>query len=327
MNLRELSRRPEVKILGSLALLLIASRFLNWRDLGDAARRLDPLHLGVALVGALLVLLFAAARWALMASALAPGAFVRHARNYLFGIFVGIVTPANIGADVYRFGSFPKSGGGWSIVSLLLQEKVFILLGYFISLMLTLVAIAFAGLTLSRDQRIALAAIGISAALGTILILVLHSVLAFVERRGLFYGRWARLLAGLQAVARLGGARRLLALTGLSLLSVLAWLCAVSAIAATAGKTLPFLLLWLIAILADIARWMPLSLQGIGVRETAFAAMFLFFGASSAQGFVIGATAYVLLTGAMVMAGALAVAIDIFASLRRRRVAETSSKS
>jgi hypothetical protein len=148
-----------------------------------------------------------------------------------------------------------------------------------------------------------------------------------VESPRLLTGRLARLFAGLQAVARLGGARRFLALTGLSLLSVLAWLCAVGAIAATAGETLPFLLLWLIAILADIARWMPLSLQGIGVREAAFATMFLFFGANSAQGFVIGATAYVLLTGAMVMAGALAVTIDIFASLGRRRAAETSSKS
>jgi hypothetical protein len=107
----------------------------------------------------------------------------------------------------------------------------------------------------------------------------------------------------------------------------LAWLCAVSAVAATAGGTLPFLLLWLIAVLADIARWMPLSLQGIGVREAAFATMFLFFGANSAQGFVIGATAYLLLTAAMVMAGGLAVAIDMVATLRERRPAGTSAES
>jgi uncharacterized membrane protein YbhN (UPF0104 family) len=327
MTLREISRRPEIKIFCSIGLLLIASRFLNWRDLSDAARRLDPWSLGVALAGALLVLLFSAARWALMASRLAPGAFVRHARNYLFGIFIGIVTPANIGADLYRFGSFPKSGSSWSVVSLLLQEKVFILLGYLVSLILTLVAIAFAGLTLSRDQEIVLTIIGISAALGTMLIFTLGPFLGFVERRRLFSGRLASLFAGLQGVAALGGARRLLALTGLSLLSVLAWLCAVSAVAATAGGTLPFLLLWLIAVLADIARWMPLSLQGIGVREAAFATMFLFFGANSAQGFVIGATAYLLLTAAMVMAGGLAVAIDMVATLRERRPAGTSPES
>lgn len=327
MTLRELSRRPEIKILFSVVLLLIASRFLSWRDLTDAARRLDPWHLGVALVGALLVLLFSAARWALMASELAPGAFVRHLRNYLFGIFVGIVTPANIGADLYRFGSFPKNASGWSIVSLLLQEKVFILLGYFVSLILTLSVVTFAGLTLSRDQQIALAAVGISALVGTILIVALNPLLGIVERQRVFSGRLARPLAGLQTVAALGNPRRLLALTGLSLMSVLAWLCAVSAVAATAGETLPFLLLWLIAILADIARWTPLSLQGIGVREGAFATMFLFFGANSAQGFVIGATAYLLLTAAMVMAGAFAVTIDLVATLRGRRAPETSRKS
>ena len=89
-----------------------------------------------------------------------------------------------------------------------------------------------------------------------------------------------------------------------------------SAIASTVRDTLPLLVLWLVAILADIARWMPLSLQGIGVREAAFATMFVFFGADSAQGFVIGATAYVLLTIAMVISGGLAVGFDMIATLR-----------
>jgi uncharacterized membrane protein YbhN (UPF0104 family) len=326
MNFRQISRRPEIKILCSLALLAIASRFLNWRDLADAALRLDPWRLTVALGGALLVLLFSAARWALMASELDPGGFVRHARNYLLGIFIGIVTPANIGADLYRFGSFPKTGGSWPIVSLLLQEKVFILLGYLVSLVLTLLAAALAGLALRRDQQMVLAAVWIAAALGAILIFALHPLLGAAERLRFFSGRFARLLAGLQTVASLGTAKRRLALLGLSLLSVLAWLCAVSAIAESVGATLPFLLLWAIAILADVARWMPLSLQGIGVREAAFATMFLFFGANSAQGFVIGATAYVLLTAAMVIAGALALGIDLAATLRGTDRQETSRK-
>jgi glycosyltransferase 2 family protein len=324
MKFREVSRRPEIKVLGSIVLLLIASRFLNWRDLTDAARRLDPWHLSIALTGALLVLLFSAARWALMAQQLDPGAFVRHARNYLFGIFIGILTPANIGADLYRFGALGRAGNTWPVVSLLLQEKVFILLGYLISVTITLLAVAVTGPTLLRDQAIALIAIGISATLGTILIFVLHPVLGAVERMRLFSGRPAGLLMSLQTVVSFGTAERCLALVGLSLLSVSAWLCAVSAVAATFGETLPFLLLWLVAILADVARWMPLSLQGIGVREAAFATMFSFFGAQPAEGFVIGATAYLLLTAAMVMAGGLALGVDLVTTLRGFRHPEVS---
>jgi hypothetical protein len=317
MSFREISRRPEIKILFSAALLLIAGRFLNWRDLTDAVLRLDGWHLSVALAGAFLVLLFSAVRWALMARQLDPeGPFVRHLRNYLFGIFISILTPANIGADLYRFGSVRKPGNAWPVVSLLLQEKVFILLGYLVGLIFAVLAIAFAGLTLTRDQQLTLTAIGLSAALGTALILALQPLIDAAERRRLLSGRAARLLAGLRNVATLGSANRRLALIGLSLLSVLAWLCAVNAIAVTVGETLPFLLLGLIAILADVARWMPLSLQGIGVREAAFATLFLFFGANPAQGFVIGATAYLLLTAAMVMAGGLAVGIDLIATLR-----------
>jgi glycosyltransferase 2 family protein len=315
MTLRELSRRPEVKIVCSIALLFIAYRFLNWRNLTDAALRLDPWHLCVGFVGALFVLLFSAARWALMACELDPGAFPRHFRNYLFGIFLGIVTPANIGADLYRFGSFPKTGGAWPIVSLLLREKVFILLGYLISIVLTLVSVALVGPMLTRDQGLVLTAVGLSAAGGTILIFALHPLTRLLEGRRIVSGRLMQLLSALQSVAALGTAKQRLALTGLSLLSVLAWLCGVSAIAAAVGGSAPLLLLWLIAILADVARWMPLSLQGIGVREAAFAAMFAFFGADAAQGFVIGATAYVLLTAAMVAAGALALGIDLATSL------------
>jgi uncharacterized membrane protein YbhN (UPF0104 family) len=316
MSFREVSRRPEIKILFSATLLLIAGRFLNWRDLADAVLRLDAWHLGVALLGAFLVLLFSAVRWGLMARQLDPDGFVRHVRNYLFGIFISILTPANIGADLYRFGSVRKPGNAWPVVSLLLQEKVFILLGYLVGLIIAVLAIAATGLALTRDQQLALTAIGLSAALGTALIFALQPLIRAAERRRLFSGRAARLFAGLAAVASLGSANRRLALVGLSLLSVLAWLCAVSAIAATVGETLPFLLLGLIAILADVVRWMPLSLQGIGVREAAFATLFLFFGANPAQGFVIGATAYLLLTAAMVLAGGLAVGVDLVATLR-----------
>jgi uncharacterized membrane protein YbhN (UPF0104 family) len=278
--------------------------------------RLDAWHLSVALAGSILVLIFSAARWALMASELVPGALFRHARNYLFGIFIGIVTPANIGADLYRFGSFPKTGAAWPIVALLVQEKVFILLGYLLSIIATLLAVAATHSAFPRDQEIALFAIGIFALVGTAVIFALHPLIAAADRAQLFSGRLARMLDAVRTVAALGSANRRLALIGLSLLSVLAWICAVSAIAATVGDTLPLLLLWLVAILADVARWMPLSLQGIGVREAAFAAMFLFFGADSAQGFVIGATAYVLLTIAMVVSGGLAVGFDMVATLR-----------
>lgn len=319
MTLRELSRRPLTKILISVILLALVARFLNWRDLVDAASRLDPLSLTIGLVGSVFVLLFGAARWALMAAELAPGVFLRHARNYLFGIFIGIVTPANIGADLYRFGSFPEKEGAWPVVSLLLQEKVFILLGYFVALVLTLAAVPFAGIALAQNQKIALVAIGAAALLGTLGVFALHPLIGAAERSGIFSGRLASLLASARTVASLGGPRRWSALIGLSLMSVLAWLCAVSAIAASVGSTLPFLLLWLIAVLADVARWAPLSLQGIGVREAAFATMFAFFGASSAQGFVIGASAYLLLTAAMAISGALALGIDLAAAARGAR--------
>jgi hypothetical protein len=178
----------------------------------------------------------------------------------------------------------------------------------------TLLVVAVGYPKLPRDQEIALVAIRMAALLGTALIFAFHPLIAAADRAQLFSGRVARTLDAARAVAALGSAHRPMALIGLSLLSVLAWICAVSAIATTVGDMLPLQLLWLAAILADVAQWMPLSLKG-SVCERRLPRRCSRSSAPIQRRASQSARQPMCSTTAMVISGALAVSVDVIAAL------------
>lgn len=318
MKIGKFLSSPGAKILASASLLLIASRLLDWHDVADAAARLDVWHLVLATAAALSVLLFLAARWVLMAREIDARQPIRHFRHFLFAICISSITPANIGADLYRFATLRGAGKNWSIIGLLVQEKVLLLTGYLLCIVGTIAIARIDGGAAVDRNRALLLAIGGMAALCAAIPFVLPSMVAFLSRRHFLAGRPERLLDGFQRLIALGVPGRYLPLLALSLLSIMSWLATVTAIAARLDLTLPLPLVWFIAIVADIVRWAPISLQGIGVREAAFAAMFLFFGADPAQGFALGGIAYLIVTFAMLAAGGLALVIDLVTTVMDR---------
>lgn len=250
-----------------------------------------------------------------MAREIDSGMPIRHFRHFLFGVCISGVTPANIGNDVYRFAMLRRDGKSWSIIGLLVQEKILLLIGYLLSIIGVVGILGLSGGILVHSHRVSLFGMVGLAALGVAAPFVLPSMIIYFSRRWRLAGRRADMLDGFRRLIALGPPRRYLPLLGLSLLSIVSWLVAVTVVAARLDPPLPLPIVWLIAIVADIVRWAPFSLQGIGVREGAFAAMFLFFGADPAQGFALGGIAYLIVTLAMVAAGGVAVGMDLVATL------------
>jgi hypothetical protein len=84
-------------------------------------------------------------------------------------------------------------------------------------------------------------------------------------------------------------------LVGLSLLGVYVWVLTVQMVAHHLGLQVSWLLLGMIVVLVELIRLVPISVQGIGVREGAYAYLFAMIGESSENGFLVGTISYLAL--------------------------------
>jgi hypothetical protein len=68
-------------------------------------------------------------------------------------------------------------------------------------------------------------------------------------------------------------------------------------------------MLGLIGILSDLLRQIPISIQGIGVREGVFAWLYVLAGGTAEAGFILGLASYLALSISLVLVGALGAVI------------------
>jgi hypothetical protein len=119
-------------------------------------------------------------------------------------------------------------------------------------------------------------------------------------------GKWRQRL---QAAIAQGAAGGNAAPLGWSLVALVLWVAAVKFVAVRLGIEIPWPALLAVVTAAEIARVVPATIQGIGMREAAYAALFGLSGHSPESGFVLGAVAYLALGAALVLTGALGAAL------------------
>jgi len=96
-------------------------------------------------------------------------------------------------------------------------------------------------------------------------------------------------------------AAKLLGLTIIGDVSV--WVLAFYIAALAIGVDISYFLIGAIVMIVELMRLIPLTVQGIGVREAAFSALFGLVGQDPATGFVISTLCFVLLNVATLMIG------------------------
>jgi hypothetical protein len=92
---------------------------------------------------------------------------------------------------------------------------------------------------------------------------------------------------------------------GLSCLAVCVWVLTVHMVTAYLGLHLSWVMLGMIVVLVEFVRLLPVSIQGIGIREGAYAYLFGVIGESSEAGFIVGAISYLALSLSVFIAGAV----------------------
>jgi hypothetical protein len=304
MDRRLLSRLRQIgAVVVMVGIIAFAVTKLDWKALVAAFTHLEPASaLGcAAMVGASQLLM--AVRWALLATP--PSDPVRWSEMLvaLHGNLFNLVTPAAIGSDVYKVvGARGRSRGRGFSTGLVLIDR---LIGVWSYAAVFLLALTGASRSLfggdgSHGAWSAALTVALPVFVGMVVAIPLVVLVAagpWTERLIAAHVPWIRELqrAALVVVRECPPARRIV-VVGLGLAPVVCWIAGAAVLAHGTDLNLRAIPLALIVILTEFVRLVPVSVQGVGVREAAFAWFASIAGGAAATAFVVCTVLYVINT-------------------------------
>jgi glycosyltransferase 2 family protein len=285
----------------SLLLITLTLTLLDWPTLLTTLKSLS-------LLLCLLEYPLLGYRWHLISRADISISLIEQLRYYFTAQLFGIFLPAKLGGDAFRFMALRSHApGNARLLALIVQERM---VGLVIYLMLFLLgALVFeltdlgSGLPSVAGAGVHLLELGFGAILG--LLLVLPRLLGAAERMTRRFGL-AISSVTLEAIHQgcsVWSIRALLPVLFLSLIGAAGWCLMVLLIARDLGIDIQVPAILMICTMAELVRLIPLTVQGIGVREGTFAMAFVLVGQSAESGFAVGVVAYLLVSLADILIG------------------------
>jgi uncharacterized membrane protein YbhN (UPF0104 family) len=282
--------RVIVGLVGTLAAFALALWLIDWHALLTAFARLSPGVILVSSIFSIATTLILAARWAMLAAATTHRGTMQSFLDALVGQVFNLVTPAAVGADAYRaVVASGRDGGRTRAVAMLFLERAMGLWTYALAFL-----VAFAIEARERPDAIMDGAAVVFAA-----ILLMLSGMVLVARHSI----WASILPDVRGLRNLRdavgqirnlSAARLLSAVALTVVGLATWLLCLGIMARGTGLLLPARVMVMIAVVTECARLLPISAQGIGVREVTFATLATQAGGDGAAAFAACATGYAL---------------------------------
>lgn len=297
--------RKVINLFGSIVLLIVAISFLDWDSLKTVFLRIDPWAFIVATLIAFSQFIIMGIRWYHIIFRTVPQPLLEHMRKYLYSVFFNTFTPANLGGDMYRLFSLKsKISSHVPIIIALLRERLLGLLSYFLAYILFLLALwTFHPLEIYRSDIILYSGEVILAL--TAAILILPYLLSHISKLNLIFShaRLTAVVANLHEATSFNSRIDFIKLMGLSFLSLFIWILTVQVVAFDLSIRIPLWMLGVVVILVELARLLPITIQGIGIREGAFAYLFHVLGESPEVGFALGTVSYLALSISIILSG------------------------
>jgi uncharacterized membrane protein YbhN (UPF0104 family) len=246
-------------------------------------------------------------RWRVLIERESDLTLYQHLRLYFVASFFNTFTPGQIGGDAYRFVRLKSEGSGTGILLIrLLQERAIGLVSFIVFFLCCFAYVhGTGGLKFAELSKPIYLAAGFLGA-GLAAILLARFFVAPLSRLTVaiphpLAGKISNVLGEILQLAPRGrlGAVFMLSLVG----GGLVWTTAVMVVATDIGSPISFAMLGMVAVLVDLIRLIPITIQGIGVREATFAFLFKSIGLSPETGFVIALAAYIALAVATVLIG------------------------
>jgi len=293
----------------SIGLLAAAVGMLDWNTLLESLSKISPAALALTVAVLLLEFPVLGCRWHLLVRDHNHLGMARQLRTYFIAVFFNNFTPGQLGGDIYRFTHNYKAGTSRKILAaLLIRERLIGLAGHLVFFLICYAAEGF-GKNIPKGPGADL--IHVSAFFTAIALLCLIALpflapfLAAFSNK--FSNRWCKLLAEVgMETTKIGPPGLIVAIMTLTLLGVgVIWVGAVKVVALDLGVDASFFVLGMIAILANLLRLVPITIQGVGVREAVFAGLFGAFGMLPEDGFLVGLIVYACVSLATVAIGVI----------------------
>lgn len=296
----------------SISLIVLTCSLLDWEAMRTSISRLT---FGIFLWTTLFAMpsfLLLALRWHMLLRPRDDGGVVRHIAGYLVALFFNTFTPGALGADAYRLISLKSRVAASELFLLLLRERY---LGL-ISIVLLLLG-GSAGLLRWGDLpsetahwlRLVDGVLALSLCSMYVGCRLMDAMARPQAHRHTLLMRLHKALALLVQAMAVRPLNRTVPLCVLSLAASLAWLYSISYVAKSLAVPIPFSGIIVVFTLVELIRFIPISVQGIGMREGACAALFGALGFDPANGMVIGATVYAALQVSLLAMSALGLGL------------------
>jgi glycosyltransferase 2 family protein len=299
-------RKRMFGIVVSLALLGVALLLLDWDTLKRVVLRVNPWGLSLVVCVSFLQFVVMSVRWHHLIQKKVPLPLAEHMKHYFYSILLNTFTPANLGGDVYRVVALDAHlSNRSSVLVALVQERLLGLMVFFLSYLVCWGGSWSIRPDLFRDTSKLFTTAGSFIFLGVIGLVCLplgfDRLALQISRR--FPGWLSTALQDLHAALWFDSLASFVKLMGLSFLAMGLWILTVHMVAVDLGLHVSWLTLGMIVVLVELVRLLPVSIQGIGVREGAYAYLFSVIGESSEAGFVLGTVSYLALSLSVLMAG------------------------
>ena len=309
-----------IKVIVSILLLAVAIYLLDWDALKNLVLRVNLwiFFLGILITFSTFIIL--GIRWHLLLRKIGAPKPLENIKHYLYATFLNSFSPANVGGDIYRFFTLKnKTPDKLVLVVVLLKERVLGILSFFLGYLLFIVGLGLARAESLIDSHGIFLYSGGAVFLATALLFVFPQVIGkllkwkWIRERDRLHKGILRLHDALKFDSMVTFAK----LIGLSFGALFLWILTAQLMAFDLGIQIPYLQLGAVVILVELIRLIPITIQGLGLREGVYAYLFQMLGKSPEDGFVLGTVAYLALSISLLLSGL--IGITSRADLKRKR--------
>lgn len=230
--------------------------------------------------------------------------------NYLYfqSSFFNFFTPANLGGDIYRIVKFKSQMlSRRSILELLLLERT---VG-FLSILLVLVSSIIISIAIENHafrSKILSFLVELTVSEKFVGLICFFAIWVVIIWATILMSDWMRKVVrnGLVILLRVWDVFRnndKRWSIGLSFAGILCWIVSVFIVALSLDVPASFLAITVTVTFTEIIRFLPLTAQGVGVRELSFASMLSVWGHNFSESFAIATISYLILSVCILMCG------------------------